>query len=131
MRLRIIHNSAHLVDGHWDESEGKWIDDYEPVPFAKDFAEYTFAYECDSDFFILKSYAGFSYNFLIRPSDMKRLNIHSGFEFALTKFLGPLLGENENIFLAHHFILGGTNKFGGNNNSMLGIKFGEWRGKDF
>src|SRR3972149_1103443 len=107
MRLRVIHNSAHLVDGHWDESEGKWIDDYEPVPFAKDFAEYTFAYECDSDFFVLKSYAGFSYNFLIRPSDMKRLN----------------------IFLAHHFILGGTDNFGGNNNSMLGIKFGDWRGK--
>jgi len=129
MRLRIIHNSAHLVDGHWDESEGKWIDDYEPVPFAKDFAEYTFAYECDSDFFVLKSYAGFSYNFLIRPSDMKRLNIHSGFEFALTKLLGTLLGQKQNVFLVHHFILGGAEKFGGNNNSLLGIKFGDWRGK--
>jgi hypothetical protein len=129
MRLRIIHNSAHLVDGAWDESKGKWIDNYEPVPFAKDFVEYTFAYECNSDFFNLKSYAGLSYNFLIRPADIKRLNIHAGFELALTKLLGPLLGQDENVFLAHHFILGGTDKFGGNNNSMLGIKFGDWQGK--
>jgi hypothetical protein len=129
MRLRVIHNSAHLVDGAWDENKGKWIDNYEPVPFAKDFGEYTFAYECNSDFFILKSYAGLSYNFLIRPSDMKRLNIHAGFELALTKLLGLLLGQKENVFFAHHFILGGANKFGGSNNSMLGIKFGDWNGK--
>jgi hypothetical protein len=129
MRLRIIHNSAHLVDGAWDGSKGQWINNYEPVPFAKDFAEYTFAYECDSDFYILKSYAGLSYNFLIRPADIKRLNIHAGFELALTKLLGPLLGQDENVFLAHNFILGGTDKFGGNNNSMLGIKFGDWNGK--
>jgi hypothetical protein len=129
MRLRIIHNSAHLVDGAWDESKSKWIDNYEPVPFAKDFAEYTFAYECSTDFLIMKSYGGLSYNFLIRPSDMKRLNIHAGFELALTKLLGTLLGEEENVFLAHHFILGGTDKFGGSNNSMLGIKFGDWNGK--
>jgi len=129
MRLRIIHNSAHLVDGAWDESKSKWIDNYEPVPFAKDFAEYTFAYECNSDASILKTYAGFSYNFLIRPSDMKRLNIHAGFELTLTKLLGTLIGQKENVFLAHHFILGGTSKFGGNNNSMLGIKFGDWYGK--
>ena len=129
MRLRIIHNSAHLVDGAWDGSKGKWVDNYEPVPFAKDFAEYTFAYECNSDFFTLKSYAGLSYNFLIRPADVKRLNIHCGFELALTKLLGPLLGHDENVFLAHHFILGGTNKFAGNNNSILGIKFGDWSDK--
>ena len=129
MRLRVIHNSAHLVDGAWDESNSKWIDNYEPVPFAKDFAEYTFAYECDPDFFILKSYGGLSYNFLIRPADIKRMNIHAGFELALTKLLGTFLGEKENVFLAHHFILGGADKFGSNNNSMLGIKFGDWYGK--
>ena len=129
MRLRIIHNSAHLVDGAWDEGKEKWIDDFEPVPFAKDFAEYTLAYECNSDALILKSYGGLSYNFLIRPSDMKRLNIHAGFELALTKLLGSLLGQKENVFLAYHFILKGTNKFAGNNNSMLGIKFGDWYGK--
>ena len=129
MRFRIIHNSAHLVDGHWDSSEQKWIDDYEPVPFAKDFAEYTFAYECDSDFFILKSYTGFSYAFLIRPPDIKRLNFHAGVELALTKLMATLLGVKENIFIAHHFVLGGSDKSGGNNNSILGIKFGNWEEK--
>jgi hypothetical protein len=129
MRFRVIHNSAHLVDGHWDTGEGKWIDDYQPVPFAKDFAEYTFAYENESNFITLRGYSGFSYSFLIRPSNIKRLNLHSGFELALTKLLGSLLSEKENVFLAHHFILRGTAKFGGNNNSMLGVKFGDWKGK--
>jgi len=131
MRLRIIHNSAHLVDGAWDENKLKWIDDYEPVPFAKDFAEYTFAYECNADASVLKTYAGLSYNFLIRPFDMKRLNVHAGFELTLTKLLGTLLGQKENLFFAQHFTLTGTNKFGGNNNSMLGIKLGNWYGKGF
>lgn len=129
MRFRIIHNSAHLVDGHWDSNEKKWIDNYEPVPFAKDFAEYTFAYEWDSEFFILKSYTGFSYAFLVRPSDIKRFNFHLGAELALTKLMGSIFGVKENVFLAHHFVLGGSDKYGGNNNSMLGIKFGDWEGR--
>lgn len=129
MRLRIIHNSAHLVDGHWDVDENNWINNYNPVPFAKDFAEYTFAYENESDFMTLRGYSGFSYSFLIRPSNIKRLNFHSGFELALTNLLGSFLSEEKSVFLAHHFILGGTDKFGGNNNSIIGIKFGEWKGK--
>ena len=36
-RFRIIHNSAHFVDGHYDRYEGKWINDDEPIPFTRDF----------------------------------------------------------------------------------------------
>ncbi|MDX1699202.1 MAG: hypothetical protein R3250_01230, partial [Melioribacteraceae bacterium] len=38
-RFRIIHNSAHLVDGHYDRYSGKWINDDEPIPFTRDFGE--------------------------------------------------------------------------------------------
>src|SRR5512141_1358673 len=39
LRLRILHRSAHFVDGHYDPGTGTWRDGREPIPFAKDFRE--------------------------------------------------------------------------------------------
>jgi hypothetical protein len=125
-RFSIIHNSAHLVDGHWDFHNDRWIDNYRPVPYAKDFAELVVAYNYNTDFVSIRPYTGLEYAFLIRPSDIKRFNLESGFEIALTKLLQPLFGKSKVIFFAHNFSLGGITSFRGSNNSMFGIKFGNW-----
>jgi hypothetical protein len=128
-RLSIIHNSAHLVDGHWDRNENMWIDNYEPVPYAKDFIELITAYEYKTNFLSIRNYAGFEYAFLVRPSDMKRFNLNSGIEIGLTSLLSPLFGKGKVPFFAYNFTLNGITSYRGNYNSMLGIKFGNWNEK--
>ncbi|HSP87639.1 MAG TPA: DUF1207 domain-containing protein [Ignavibacteriaceae bacterium] len=124
-RLSIVHNSAHLVDGHWDFRNNRWIDNYKPVPYAKDFAELLAAYTFNINLTSLRTYTGIAYSFLIRPSDMKRLNIEAGFEVGVSS----LFGRNVVPFIAHDFSLSGTAAYQGNNNSLVGIKLGEWEGK--
>jgi hypothetical protein len=128
-RFRIIHNSAHLVDGHWDFRNNRWIDNYKPVPYAKDFAELIVAYTYNIDFASIRTYMGFAYAFLIRPSDIKRFNFETGFEIGLSKLISPLFRKGITPFFAHNFSLSGTASYQGNNNSMLGIKFGNWNEK--
>lgn len=124
-RFSIIHNSAHLVDGHWDFSNNRWIDNYKPVPYAKDFAELIVAYSSNIYLASIRSYAGFAYSFLIRPSDIKRFNFEAGVEIGLNS----LFGKSIIPFFAHDFSLSGTSTYQGNNNSLVGIKLGKWEGE--
>jgi hypothetical protein len=124
-RFRIIHNSAHLVDGSYDTASDTWIDG-EPVPFTKDFFEITAAHQLRFDAALLKYYGGLSYATLVRPDDLKRYNFHVGFEFAGVNILGKAFNKDLNIFLADHFFLDGTDKYFGSNQLMTGIKFGGW-----
>jgi hypothetical protein len=102
-RFRVIHNSAHLVDGHWDYRGDKWIDDYRPVPYAKDIAELSLAYDYKILSSSVKNYTSFEYAFLIRPSDLKRFNMNSGIEAAL-HFIG---GDDFTPYTAYNFLLSG------------------------
>ncbi len=128
-RFSIIHNSAHLVDGHWDFRNNRWIDNYKPVPYSKDFAELIIAYNYNADFASIKTYTGFTYAFLIWPSDIKRFNFDCGFEIGLSKLLNPIFAKRIVPFFAHNFSLSGTASYRGSNNSMFGIKFGNWNEK--
>jgi hypothetical protein len=128
-RFRIIHNSAHLVDGSYDADSDTWIDGEEPVPYTKDFFEITAAHQIYFDAALLKYYGGLSYATLVRPDDLKRYNFHVGLEFAAINLLGKVFDKDLNIFLADHFFLDGTEKYFGNNQIMGGIKFGGWDNK--
>lgn len=128
-RFRIIHNSAHLVDGHWDFHNDRWIDDYEPVPYSRDFAELTLAYNYNLGFASIRNYTAFHYAFLVRPSGLKRFNFYGGAEAGFNYISGSLWGEEYLFFIAYNFLLSGSEKFIGSNNYMLGIKFGKWEGK--
>lgn len=125
-RFRIIHNSAHLVDGSYDSSSDTWIDGKTPIPFTKDFGEVTIAHQIYYDELIFKYYGGLSYASLIRPENLKRFNYHAGFELALKNVLGRLFEHDTNLFLAEHFFLDGTSTYFGNQQLMAGIKFGDW-----
>ena len=126
VRFRIIHNSAHLVDGSYDTDTDKWIDGKEPIPFTKDFGEITVAHQLNLETLLLKYYGGLSYATLVRPDELKKYNFHAGFEFAFPNVLGQVFGHNANLFLAEHFFLDGTSQYFGSNQLMAGMKFGNW-----
>lgn len=125
-RFRIIHNSAHLVDGSYDTSTDTWLNNTKPIPFTKDFGELTVAHQIYHDSFILKYYGGISYAALVRPDELRKYSLHAGFEFAMADLLGKVFNHASNIFLAEHFFLDGTAKYFGSQQLMAGIKFGDW-----
>lgn len=128
-RFRIIHNSAHLVDGHWDSNNSKWIDDYEPVPFTKDFGEIVLAHELKREFIFIKYYGGLSYASLVRPSSLKRWNYLTGAEIAFENLFGKFFDKDEYLFAAFHMGVNGEEVYSGSYQVMSGFKFGEWNGK--
>lgn len=128
-RLRIIHNSAHLVDGSYDTSSDSWIDNRKPIPFTKDFGELTVGHQIYFEDFVVKYYGGISYATLIRPDELKRFNYHVGLESALLNVTGKVFKNDVNIFLAEHFFLDGTEKYFGNQQFIAGLKFGSWEEK--
>jgi len=125
-RFRIIHNSAHLVDGSYDTDKDVWIDGKEPIPFTKDFGEITVAHQLQFENYLLKYYGGLSYAALVRPDELKKYNFHVGFEAAAANILGKVFDHDANLFLADHFFLDGTAKYSGSNQLMAGMKFGGW-----
>lgn len=128
-RFRIIHNSAHLVDGSYDTSTDSWIDGFEPIPFTKDFGELTAAYQINFNENSMRYYGGISYATLIRPEDLKRYNYHAGIEIRNKNLLGKLFNNDLNLFLADHFFLDGTDNYFGSNQIMAGLKIGNWNEK--
>jgi len=128
-RFRIIHNSAHLVDGSYDTDHDAWIDGREPIPFTKDFGEITIAHQIYFETAVLKYYGGLSYATLVRPDELKKYNFHVGFEVAAPNIFGKVFNNDANLFLAEHFFLDGTAKYTGSNQLMAGMKFGDWNKK--
>jgi len=58
LRLRILHLSAHFVDGHLDASGNHWRDGREPIPFTRDIGELTGALEWNTSDIIWRLYSG-------------------------------------------------------------------------
>lgn len=128
-RLRIIHNSAHFVDGHFDKKTNSWKEDLAPIAFTRDFGELLLAYKLNFENSSIKIYSGPSYATLVRPVDIKKWSFDAGLEYSITNLIGPLFQKDESVFAAYHFELFGTPVYQGNNNFVLGIKLGEWNKK--
>jgi len=128
-RFRIIHNSAHLVDGQYDRYQKKWINDEEPIPFTRDFGELTLGYQFYPNFGSLRTYGSFAYSTLVRPSEIEKWSGYFGFEAAFDKIINDTFGEKTNLFVASQFNLVGTPKYQLNSKIMGGLKFGDWDGK--
>ncbi|MBN2570786.1 MAG: hypothetical protein JXA68_01550, partial [Ignavibacteriales bacterium] len=123
------HNSAHLVDGHWDRTTQKWIDNKDPIPWAQDFSELTFAQEFYTNFGLLKYYNAAAYCNLIRPKEIKRWFFNLGFELNFNSLIGNIFDQRINLFVAYNLSLNGLPKYMGSNNFLTGIKFGDYFGK--
>jgi len=129
VRLRILHHSAHLVDGHYNYTTQSWIDNRQPIPFTRDFGELALAYVINTSAGVLRPYVGMSYATLVRPTIIERFSFLAGGEVYNDHIIGTLFNQPTNVFLAYNLRLRGTPAYGGLNQIQLGIKFGTWNQK--
>ena len=128
IRLRIMHLSAHFVDGHLEASGIHWRDGREPIPFTRDFGELTGAFEWKTSNIIWMLYSGLSYATLVRPVEIQRIATIHGVELHTTQLAGPLFGKPFHLFVAYNLTLTGIPAYVGTNNIELGGKIGAWGG---
>ncbi len=129
MRFRIIHNSAHLVDGSYDNNSGEWSGGQNPIPFTQDYGELIAAHELLLKFGNLKYYGGVTYATLTRPSNLEEWSFNAGIEINFNKIISSILRKEVNLFLASQLIYAGKPDYKLSSNNLLGIKFGNWHDK--
>ena len=128
-RLRLLHLSAHFLDGHYDNAAGGWKDGQEPIPYTRDFGELTALYESGTTSWLLMPYAGAAYATLVRPVDVQRFSCHAGVTVLLPPTGGTVFGQSFRLYGSLHFTVTGTPAYGGTTRIEGGIRFGEWRGR--
>lgn len=129
VRLRILHLSAHFIDGHYNEVTGTWKDGRNPIPFTRDFGELTAAFSRAFRGVTFMVYSGISYATLVRPTDVQRISSLHGVELHTSELLGSALGQPVSLFIADDFSLVGVPSYVGTNNLEFGVKFGEWNSR--
>lgn len=125
-RLRIIHNSAHFVDGHYDVSEKAWLNNQMPVPYTRDFGELLLAYEHRCRDYSVKYFGGMTYSTLVRPGILEKYSYSAGLEAASFNFLGKAAGKSQNLFISWYMNITGVPVYYVCNNLMIGYKSGDW-----
>ena len=116
-RFRVLHLSAHFVDGHFDDDLGVWESGRAPIPFSRNFGELSAAYY----FPAVRVYAGASYAAVNKPETIRRFTALWGAEARLS--------DQPQLYVAYHFALMGVPVYVGSNALECGIKLGEWTGK--
>lgn len=126
LRLRLMHLSAHLIDGHFDNATGQWKNGQLPIPFTKDFGELVGAYTFPLCSMPLMLYSGLGYATLVRPTDVQRLMSLHGFEIRTPDSFATVLGKPFSLYAAYNLTLTGVPAYVGTNVVEAGIKFGGW-----
>ncbi|HTP12315.1 MAG TPA: DUF1207 domain-containing protein [Bacteroidota bacterium] len=126
LRLRLLHLSAHLIDGHFDNATGQWKNGQLPIPFTKDFGELTAAYEFPLAWSRCLVYSGFNYATLVRPTDIKRIMTLHGIELRTRDNFATVLGKPFALYTAYNITLTGVPSYIGTNVVEAGVKFGRW-----
>lgn len=128
LRLRVLHQSGHLIDGHWDYSAGFWRDGKVPVPYTRDFVEFTSAVAWTGEQVAVTLYSGFSYAWLARPDDVSHWETLHGAEIRTTGWAGTFLGRPLVLYAADHLTIAGVPQYYITMNLEAGAKFGPWEG---
>ncbi|MCX7876373.1 MAG: hypothetical protein N2321_09440 [Melioribacteraceae bacterium] len=116
VRLRVLHNSAHFVDGHIERKIN-----YQPKEnYVNDFFDFTFQKYLTNNFYL---YSIINYPIIIHPKELHKLNLSFGFELLENIFNNFWNNENK-IFFAYQFNLLPIPKYIGSNHIMTGINFG-------
>jgi hypothetical protein len=129
IRLRILHQSAHFVDGHIDPATNSWANGRAPIPYTRDFGELTGAHTVSTSFGRMRYYVGISYATLVRPTEVQRVGYFAGNELVFDRIIGILLDQPTNLYVAYHLSYTGSPSYLASHHLQAGIKFGEWRGK--
>jgi len=121
-KLRILHWSAHLVDGHYDIEFDRWIKK-KPRPYSRDFGElFIFFNKTLNGKFSILPYVGFSNSVLLRPSKLARRIYHLGGEFDV-KIKDIYERLPYFIFIAFHFNTPNYDKGKNNLQLLTGVRF--------
>jgi hypothetical protein len=126
IRLRLLHLSAHLIDGHFDNATGQWKNGQLPIPFTKDFGELVAAYTVPLGSTPLMVYSGVSYATLVRPTDVQRLMSLHGVEIRTPASFATAFGKAFELYGAYNLTLTGVPAYVGTNIIEAGLKFGTW-----
>ena len=130
-RFRYIHNSSHLVDGHWDDSNHVWINHQEPVAYGNNYAELLFANEQNINSSMIRYYSGvaMSTGMQTKIKKLKRYMYKAGIEYSVPNLFGKVFKRDESLFIAVDLDIKGIPKYIVNQTYMLGVKFGKWNDK--
>ncbi len=128
-RLRILHHSAHMVDGHYNEESGGWLDNRRPIPYTRDFGELVAAHLLAGQALTLRTYGGISYATLVRPTAIRRIAGLAGTELYTDRLAGRIASQPTFLFAAYQVTLTGTPAYAATHHLQIGVKFGEWFGK--
>lgn len=120
-RLRLSHISAHMVDGHYENTLNVWKDNQNPRVYSREFFEIMPYVK----FRNIRAYAGFTYIFHIDPDYIKKVNYQFGFDYfapiKLFRLISPYLGYDCKLIR--------LNAFTANNSFVAGLKFGRKYGR--
>lgn len=128
LRLRLLHLSAHFLDGHFDNGTGQWRDGRSPLPFTRDFGELLCRYEWGASSIVFLVYSGISYATLVRPVEIERVATLHGVEAHTASLTGPVFMRPCNAYIAVNLSLTGIPAYVGTTSVETGFKFGEWSG---
>ena len=128
VRLRLMHISAHLIDGHYDMQTMSWMDNRLPIPFTRDFGELTFALRLPLGPFSARFYSGLDYAAHLRPEEIQRFSSLHGFDATSGSLLGNVFGKPFEAYLAFNLNLTGIPTYVGSSVTEAGVKFGQWDG---
>lgn len=126
IRLRVMHLSAHFLDGHLLSNTTAWRDNRAPVPFTRDFGEVLAMVGVATGVLRWRVYTGVSYATLIRPVEIRRWTSLYGIECWSPEITGNVMGKPCNFYAAYHLTVSGIPSIAGSNNVEAGIRFGEW-----
>jgi hypothetical protein len=125
-RLRILHHSAHMADGHYISGTKTWREGREPIPFTRDFGELVLAKSSIRNFGCIRYYGGISYATLIRPAYLKRFSFLGGAEISFDRLLGDLAGKPLNLYISYNISALGTPQYAASHHLQAGLKLGKW-----
>jgi hypothetical protein len=128
LRLRVMHNSAHMVDEHYSPDNYRRLIKPVPTNLTMEFTELTAAYERENDRFAARVYASGAYRLKVSPVAVFKKPFGSfGAEFAEKTLVGDFLGKRTTLFFAAHGEVEGTPTYHLGLNTLLGIKLGGWQ----
>jgi hypothetical protein len=127
-RLRILHVSGHLIDGHWDRAAKQWRDNKDPIPYTRDFGELLGSFGWRGEAIAADVYTGAAYATLVRPDDLARWSSLHGGLLRTTGLIGPLFGRECALYAAVHIAVTGIPTYYATCSVESGVKLGSWDG---
>jgi hypothetical protein len=122
-RLRLSHISAHIVDGHYDNTLQGWKDNHPPRVYSREFLELMPYIRLNS----FRGYIGYTYIFHIDPPYIGKNNFQAGFDYYLPwqplNVIHPYIGYDFKLIDIHSYT--------GNNSIVAGFKLGHKCGRGF